>query len=243
MYYKLYCKRIVYMILLCGSIHSAPLDISDGTSKNSDATLSVYRSLTAPKWPYTPPMKPTRPYTFETNYHFENVNKKSSPNPKISEIVSSLSDIKQLKNEESINSQDAINFISQSQDNDIKSSFKTENEEIGEKQEFIHFLRSLLWDAEENSIVDEQSQGRQFHSNYSPIATNHYANRYGNQLGVKQHQSLLRWHGMFGRPMPEILKKKGLAAQAYRGFEQGCYKLACTLGINRLIGQIGRMLG
>ena len=239
---KMYCKTIVYMVLLCGSIHSAPVDISDGTSK-SDATLSVYRSLSAPKWPYTPPMKPTRPYTFETNYNSQNVNKKSSPNPKISEMVTSVSDPTQFQSEDSIFSQSAINFISQNYDHDVKSSFKTQNEEIKEKQEFIHFLRSLLWDAEENSIEDEQNQGRQFNPNYSPIGVNAYANRYGNHLGIKQNQNILRWHGVFGRPMPEILKKQGLAAQAYRGFEEGCYKLGCALGINRLIGQIGRMLG
>ena len=231
------------MILLCGSIYCAPLDISDGTSKNSDATQSIYRSLSAPKWPYTPPMKPTRPYTFETNYNSQNVNKKSSSNPKISEVVSSLSDPSQLQSKDSMISQSATNFISQSYDNDIKSSSQTENEEMKEKKEFIHVLRSFLWDAEENSVDDEQSQGRQFNYNYGQVGANAYGNRYGNQLGVKQQPNLLRWHGAFSRPMPQILKKQGLAGQAYRGFEQGCYKLACTLGINRLIGQIGRMLG
>ena len=64
-----------------------------------------------------------------------------------------------------------------------------------------------------------------------------------NLLAMKQQQNLLRWHGVLGRPMPQILKKQGVVGQAYRGFEEGCYKLACTLGINRLISQIGRMLG
>ena len=111
-----------------------------------------------------------------------------------------------------------------------------------EKEEFIQVLRSLLWDADEsdNFIDDNESQGRQFGANYSPIGGGYAGN---NRLAMQQQQNLLRWHGVLGRPMPQILKKQGLVGQAYRGFEDGCYKLACTLGINRLISQIGRMLG
>ena len=94
-----------------------------------------------------------------------------------------------------------------------------------------------MWDAEDNYIDDTAEKGRQFNPNYSQLGG------YGNNLRFQQQQNLLRWHGMLGRPMPQVLKRKGLAAQAYRGFEEGCYALACTFGINRLISQIGRMLG
>ena len=230
MYSGQICKNLTYLLMLFGPSFSSPIDTGIKVLKENDATLSGYRALSPPIWPYTPPMKPTRPYAFEPSLDFTNKDSTPSSVSKISEIVSSLPHQLQSKVSDS--------KLSQSYDND-SGSFMLE-EERKEKEEFIQVLRSLLWDAdeEENNIDDGESQGRQFSQNY-------YAGTYGgnNRLAMHQQQNLLRWHGVLGRPMPQILKKQGMVGQAYRGFEEGCYKLACTLGISRLISQIGRMLG
>ena len=215
--------------MLFGSTFSSPVDTGIKALKENDATLSGYRALSPPIWPYTPPMKPTRPYAFEPRLDITNKDSTPTPVSKISEIVSSLPNILQMKGSDS--------KMSHSYENDPGSTLE---EESKDKEEFIQVLRSLLWDAddEENSINDDNSQGRQFSQNY--IGGGYAGN---NRLSMQQQQNLLRWHGVLGRPMPQILKRQGLVGQAYRGFEEGCYKLACTLGINRLMSQIGRMLG
>ena len=237
MYSKQVYKNLIYLLTLYGTSLSSPIDTGIQALKKNDATLSGYRALSPPIWPYTPPMKPTRPYAFESNFDMSKSDNTQSP--KSSGSVSSLPNASQSKNSDSKISQSTINFISQNYDNNLDQSSE---EKRKEKEEFVQVLRSLLWDADEedNSINDEESQGRQFGPNYSQMGAGYQGN---NLLAMQQQQNLLRWHGVLGRPMPQILKKQGVVGQAYRGFEEGCYKLACTLGINRLISQIGRMLG
>ena len=223
--------NFVFVTTLFGTCVSSPVDTGVQLSKKNDATLSGYRALSPPILPYTPPMKPTRPYAFESGM--------ASSGSKLSDIVSSIPDMSRSKGSDSILPRSSINSISQYYDDISNASL---DEKAKEKEEFIQVLRSLLWDTDEkeNFIDDNESQGRQFGANYSPIGGGYAGN---NRLAMQQQQNLLRWHGVLGRPMPQILKKQGVVGQAYRGFEEGCYKLACTLGINRLISQIGRMLG
>merc|ERR1711994_1060480 len=104
--------------------------------------------------------------------------------------------------------QKSLNSVPQNQDTQMFTYMQYEEEKKKEKDEFIHFLRSLLWDAEDNYIDDTAGKGRQFNPNYSQLGG------YGNNLRFQQQQNLLRWHGMLGRPIPQVLKRKGLAAQA-----------------------------
>ena len=236
--FQILIKRIVFILVVCKYVNSLPIDTSNEKQDKSGATLSEYQSLSPPKWPYTPPMKPTRPYIPEQNPILTKGYYQSSPT--FSEIVTSYSDSDsaQFKKDDIKISDNEINLISQNYKDDFKTYSQIKQEKKKEKEEFIHALRAILWDAEDNSTDEEdQNQGRQFGSNYSPVGG------YGNNFNIRRQQNLLRWHGLMGRPMPQILKRQGLAAQAYRGFEQGCYKLSCTLGINKLISQIGRMLG
>lgn len=228
-------RKTIYILMVCRSIRSVPIDMSYDVMKQNDATLSGYKSLSAPKWPYTTPMKPTLPYTFEKTHNMQKFRHKTNMNSTLSDISSSFRGI----NHSTI-SENEINFVQKKDNNQISIPLQIHNAEKKDKEEFIYFLRSLLWDAEVESTQNDQIQGRQLNLNYSPIGGGYY----GNQLGMtQQQQAILRWHGVLGRPMPQILKKQGLASQAYRGFENTCYKLACTLGINKLISQIGRMLG
>ena len=232
-------NNLVILTTLIGTSMSSPVDMGVPVAKKNDATLSGYRALSPPMFPYTPPMKPTRPYAFESGLEITKGRMNPSSGSKLSEIVSSIPDISPSKGIDTILPERSINSISQYYE-DVSNA--SSNEKTKEKEEFIQVLRSLLWDTdeEENFIDDNESQGRQFGANYSPIGGGYAGN---NRLAMQQQQNLLRWHGVLGRPMPQILKKQGLVGQAYRGFEDGCYKLACTLGINRLISQIGRMLG
>ena len=230
-----YFGAILMFFIVCNTAISIPLNGSYSSQKKQ-ATSTGYRSLSPPKWPYTPPMKPTRPYTINENDP-EDIQRSSNPNlnlvdPSLPQVVTSG-----LNQQKFMAHQKSVNAVPQTPDTQTLTYMQYEEEKEKEKDEFIHFLRSLLWDAEDNYIDDTVEKGRQFHPNYSQLGG------YGNNLRLQQQQNLLRWHGMLGRPMPQVLKRKGLAAQAYRGFEEGCYALACTFGINRLISQIGRMLG
>merc|ERR1712038_593000 len=100
----------------------------------------------------------------------------------------------QSKTSDSKISKSAINFISQNFDNNFGQS---SDEKRKEKEEFVQVLRSLLWDADEedNSINDEESEGRQFGHNYSQMGTGYQGN---NLLAMQQQQNLLRWHGVLG---------------------------------------------
>ena len=230
-----YFGAILIIFMVCNTAISIPLNGSY-LSQKKQATSTGYRSLFPPKWPYTPPMKPTRPYTIEES-DLRDIQHRPSHNSKLDD--SSLPQIgtSGLDEQKSMANQISVNAVPQNQDTQMFTYMQYEEEKEKEKDEFIHFLRSLLWDAEDNYIDDTAEKGRQFNPNYAQLGG------YGNNLRLQQQQNLLRWHGMLGRPMPQVLKRKGLAAQAYRGFEEGCYALACTFGINRLISQIGRMLG
>ena len=82
-----------------------------------------------------------------------------------------------------------------------------------EKADFVHFVNALLWDSDE--------MGRQ----------------YSRPLGFR---------GLMGRPMPEFLRRHdqgGLARSLYDQFTDSCYSLGCFFGINKLISQLGRVVG
>ena len=68
MYSKQVYKNLIYLLTLYGTSFSSPIDTGIQALKKNDATLSGYRALSPPIWPYTPPMKPTRPYAFESNF-------------------------------------------------------------------------------------------------------------------------------------------------------------------------------
>ena len=230
-----YFGAISVIFMVCNTAMSIPLNGSY-LSQKKQATSTGYRSLSPPKWPYTPPMKPTRPYSIQEN-DVEDIQHSSNHNLNLVDPSLPQVGTPGLNQQKSMAHQKTVNALPQNQDTPTLTYMQYEEEKTKEKEEFIHFLRSLLWDAEDNYIDDTAEKGRQFNPNYAQFGG------YGNNLRLQQQQNLLRWHGMLGRPMPQVLKRKGLAAQAYRGFEEGCYALACTFGINRLISQIGRMLG
>ena len=83
-----------------------------------------------------------------------------------------------------------------------------------ERAEFVALLNAILWDAD----TEDTGEERQF----SPY----------------------RRKGLLGRPMPQILKRKGtMMADIYDEFTDTCYGIACMFGINKLASQISRMLG
>ena len=60
--------------------------------------------------------------------------------------------------------------------------------------------------------------------------------------GRQFHQ--YRRKGLLGRPMPQILKRKGsMASNLYDEFTNTCYTISCMFGINKVASQISRMLG
>ena len=214
---EMWFRKTIYILVVCKSIHSVPVD------------------------PYLTPMKPTLPYAFEETHNTQDPEHQSIPSPKLGKIGSSSTGIDYFGPSHPQVFENEVDFDTKYEKNEFRNQWQTKNAENKDKEEFIRFLRSILWEAdEEDTIKNNQIQSRQLHSNY--LATG--GAYYGNQYGVPHKQAaLLRWQGVLGRPMPQILKKKGLAAQAYRGFEDTCYKLACTLGINKLISQLGQMFG
>ena len=60
----------------------------------------------------------------------------------------------------------------------------------------------------------------------------------------RQYNRPMGFRGLMGRPMPEYLRQEGgLARSLYDQFTDSCYSLGCFLGINRLISQLGRVVG
>lgn len=263
-----FSRRTIYFSLFVQFVQSIPADVYYRGDTPKDATQSAYKSLLPPRWSKTNSMKPTLPYTggdqkkVHRIMHPSKFNSKSDDSSdtggdqkKVYKIMypsklhsksldSSDSSFIGLKHFSEDNPQFIGNEINQeiqnyANKNIVNGFLEMEEQEKKEKEEFIQFLRSILWDAEDDSEEENESEGRRFNSNY---VTNR-GGLYGTPPNINRQQSLLRWHGVLGRPMPQVLKKKGFAAQAYRGFEDTCYKLACTLGINKVISQLSRMFG
>ena len=181
-------NNLVILTTLIGTIVSSPVDTGVQVSKKNDATLSGYRALSPPMFPYTPPMKPTRPYAFESGMEITKGRMNPSSGSKLRKIVSSIPDISPSKGIDTILPESSIDSISQYYE-DVSNA--SSNEETKEKEEFIQVLRSLLWDADEsdNLIDDNESQGRQFGANYSPIGGGYAGN---NRLAMQQQQNQFR---------------------------------------------------
>merc|ERR1739844_549145 len=109
-----YFGTILMIFNVCNTAISIPLNGSY-SSQQKQATSTGYRSLSPPKWPYTPPMKPTRPYTIEQN-DLEDIERSSNHNlnlvdPSLPQLgTSGLDQQKSMAHEKS------VNFVPQNQD-------------------------------------------------------------------------------------------------------------------------------
>ena len=234
--------RLAVYVSLFVFVQSIPTDINYDGVRQQYATQSAYKSLLPPRWSQINPMKPTLPYTGgdhkkehaymdPTQANFKSSDRSDLP---ILEMTHYSGGHPQFfENEISDGKQNYANK------NSVGGLLEAKDQKKQEKEEFIQFLRLILWDAEDDSEEHNESEGRQFNANY---LTNN-GGYYGTQSNIDRQQSLLRWHGILGRPMPQVLKKKGIAARVYEGFEDTCYSLACTFGINKVISQISRMFG
>jgi len=99
-----------------------------------------------------------------------------------------------------------------------------------EKAEFVNFINVLLW-GDESSWMDEDTEVERQYRGYQY-----------DSYGTAQPDG--RWRGLLRRPMPNYLRQEGsLARSFYDQFTDSCYSLGCFLGINRLVSQLGRVIG
>jgi len=100
-----------------------------------------------------------------------------------------------------------------------------DHDEEQEREDFVALLNSILWD--EDSVGD--------------AAADDDGSRQYKPPSVRQ---MIGFRGLMGQPMPDMLRNKdSLARTFYDEFTNTCYGLACVLGINKLAGQLGRLIG
>ena len=257
MNFSKYFHKFVYLLLLIHMAKCVPLNTlysdNDGKQQKASTQHVEYESLPFPDadWTHKYQTKPTYPYINKNDDSMaEDMN-----GPTFGTISNDVgynnyhNDVQQNWNGHSLQEMD--NKIYDSHQNSQMGNTQNKKttlmeEKKKEKDEFVKFLRMLLWDADDE--IKEEGEGRQLDLS----GGGGYGGQvmYGRGVGGgdqvanwNRQQSLLRWHGLLGRPMPQVLKKQGFASRAYKEFENTCYKLSCTFGVTKLISQISRMFG